>query len=185
MANLLLDRMLPAELAENSQVIEYKGVIAEFERLREISERELHALTAAEQPRDWSDGPVEALLEFGWLDTDQAMPAATGHVRTALPAVCQRCLETFELAIDTPVRLLFCDEARVPTGQEYDAWDTGGEAVRLLDIIEESVVMAMPLAPLHASVADCGALAKRIAGPTPDAVRPFADLRAQMDKMNK
>ena len=62
--------------------------------------------------------------------------------------------------------------------------DAGGEAIRLMDVVEESVVMALPLAPLHASTSDCGALAEQIAGSATDTVRPFADLRAQMDKMN-
>ena len=184
MANLLLDRLLPAELAESGQVIEVKGVISEFDRLREISERELRALPADQRPRDWADGSVDVSLKFGWLDTDRALPAATGRIRMALPAVCQRCLEAFELDIDTPVRLIFGEEAQTPAGQAYDAWDAGGEAIRLMDIVEESVIMALPLAPLHASAAECGELAGQISDTAPDTVRPFADLRAQMDKAN-
>jgi len=186
MTNPLLDRVLPAELANRSKVIEYKGVIGEFSRLRAIAEKELRDVEAEQRPRDWQASPIEVSLAFGWLGTDREHPAATGHIRAAMPVVCQRCLEAFELPIDVPVRVLFGgDGGGVPLNAGFDAWDSDDEAIRLADVVEESVIMAMPLAPAHGSAAECGDLAGKISEREPGTVRPFADLRAQMDELNK
>lgn len=186
MTNPLLDRMLPAELADRSQVIEYKGVIGGFERLRAISEQELEAIEPEHRPRSWTTAPVEIEIAFRWLDQDCALPAATGRIRAVMPTVCQRCLEVFELQIDTPVRIVFgTNEAGHSQRGDYEAWEADEETICLLDIVEEAVVMALPLAPTHGSDQDCGELAGSIPEREEDGVRPFADLRAQMDEMNK
>ncbi len=186
MTNPLLDRVLPAELADRSQVFEYIGVIGDFERLRAISEQELEAIEPAQRPRSWTAGPVEIEIAFRWLDQEHALPAATGRIRALMPTVCQRCLEAFELQIDAPVRIVFgADEAGHSQRGDYDAWEADEETVRLLDIVEEAVVMALPLAPTHGSEEDCGELAGKIPEREADGVRPFADLRARMDAMNK
>ncbi len=185
MTNPLFDRVQPAELADRSQVIEYRGVIGDFERLRAISEQELEVLEPEHRPRNWVSGPVEIDIAFGWLDQDGALPAATGHIRALMPTVCQRCLEAFGLQIDTPVRIVFGVDEAGHSQRDYDAWEADEDSVRLLDIVEEAVVMALPLAPSHGTDQDCGELAGKIPEREAEGVRPFADLRAQMDEMNK
>jgi len=68
MINLLLDSMLPADLADRSQVMEYKGDIVEFGRLREISADSLAVVEHNRREVDWEKLPVEVKLECGWLD---------------------------------------------------------------------------------------------------------------------
>jgi len=186
MANPLLDPVLPAEMASNSQVVDYKGKLGDFERLREIAENELGAATADRKSRNWQDAPVAVKLEFGWLDTTGGMPAATGRILAMLPAVCQRCLEAFELAVDTPVQILFASEdADTNEVADFDTWESGNDAIRLQDVVEEAIVMALPLAPAHESEDDCGALVGQIPEALPDTAKPFADLRARMDELDK
>jgi uncharacterized protein len=185
MSNPLLDRVLPQELAERRQVIEFKGKVDDFERLREIVEADLGSIDLANRPRTWRDAPVETRLEFAWLDPNRGRPAATGEVRASVTAVCQRCLEAFVMPIDISIRIVFADRAAADEAlMESDAetWELDEDTVRPLDIVEESVIMALPLAPVHASSSECGPLAGSIAVSAPDKVRPFADLKTRMDE---
>jgi uncharacterized metal-binding protein YceD (DUF177 family) len=102
-----------------------------------------------------------------------------------MAALCQRCLEPFELMVDVPVKVLFGKVYGTAPDNDYDTWESGDTPIRLLDVVEEAVVMALPLAPVHNSIDDCGALAGKIRERERDTARPFAGLRAQLDEMNK
>jgi uncharacterized protein len=188
MGNPILERVLPAELADRGQIIEFKGDIGSFERLMGIAEADFAALEAKNQPRDWRTAPVEASLEFAWTDARKALPAATGRFRVEMPVVCQRCLEPFRMRVQSPLRLLFTsgeepgDSADTP---DYEAWELEADSISLQDVLEESIVMALPLAPVHEKAAECGPLAGDIPAGEADTIRPFADLKLQMEKANK
>ena len=181
MANPLLDRVLPGDLADLSQIIDFKGKVGDFGRLRDIAEYELQSVSTAERPRDWLDLPVEVRLEFSWLDTGREFVQAGGRIGATLPAVCQRCLAAFELVVDTPVRVVFGQPGSDLADDDYDAWEFDGTAILLQDVVEETVVMALPLAPLHDADSECDALAAKCPKSGPETTRPFADLRSQME----
>jgi uncharacterized metal-binding protein YceD (DUF177 family) len=181
MANPLLDRVLPHVLAERSQTLEINGKVGDLGRMAEIVEQELGGLSAADRPRGWQDQAVDARLDFEWLDRDRGLPAVRGRLSTRIAAVCQRCLEVFELPVETEFRLVFVREGdSVSGGQE--TWELTDDSVRPLDFLEEAGVMALPLSPKHESADDCGPLAGSIGGDSVETVRPFADLRAQMEE---
>ncbi|MDH4073594.1 MAG: DUF177 domain-containing protein [Gammaproteobacteria bacterium] len=185
MANPLLDRVRPAELADRGQVIEIKGFVGEFERLEQIVESDLAALEKDERPRDWRLRPVAGRITFRWLDARRTYPAAEGSLTAALAAVCQRCLEAFEMPLAASFSILFADgddgdAAEAAPGYEYYELDDG--VLLLNDVVEELLVMAMPLAPVHATREKCGALAAKLPAEKAETVRPFADLRAQIDR---
>lgn len=181
MVNPLLDRVLPSELADSAQIIDYKGKVGDFERLCEISEAELRALPGSAPPRDWQDSDVQVGLSFAWLDPGMRIAAATGQVAAGLPVVCQRCLEPFEMVIETPIRMVFGKSLDDPRYADYDAWEVDGTAIVLRDVVEEALVMAMPLAPLHDASTACGRQAEATQVEPPETTRPFADLRARME----
>lgn len=189
MANPLFDRVRPAELAGRGQNIEFKGEIANFGRLVEIVEAELAAVSEELRPREWRTAPVDIRLDFGWVDTAGRMPAVTGRVSARVPAVCQRCLGAFELSLEAPVRMLLVrPDAESGDSADlagYEVWELDEDTLRPLDIVEESLVMTMPLAPVHESEDSCGALAEVVAADGPDTLRPFADLRLRMEESNK
>ena len=84
-----------------------------------------------------------------------------------------------------PVKVLFGEVRDTAPGNDYDTWESGDTPIRLLDVVEEAVVMALPLAPVHNSIDDCGALAGRVSEHERDTIRPFAGLRVQLDELNK
>jgi uncharacterized protein len=134
-------------------------------------------------------GQVAAALSFHRVD---GFAAVQGRVRADLHLQCQRCLSTFEWPLDTTLKLCFvADEgaaARVP-GEYEPALAPGGRA-QLASLVEEEVLLALPLVPVHADPARCEArgvpevAAAARAGrtdaleaPAAEVQRPFANLR--------
>lgn len=183
MGNPLTDRVPPAELAQRRQVIELKDNLSNFPRLSGIVKEDLAALSPADRPADWRRRPVDIRLRFDWADTRREYPAATGSVSVRVPAVCQRCLEPFELTLDADVGLLLSrDEGSTAEDGRYEVWEIDQDTIRPLDIVEEILIMAIPLSASHDNEQECGLQAEQ---QIEDTVRPFADLRAQMQDNNE
>ncbi|MDX1500087.1 MAG: DUF177 domain-containing protein [Woeseiaceae bacterium] len=183
MGNLLLDRRTPSELAARAQVIEFKDVLALFPRLTEIVRTDLDGLAAGNRPVDWRAAEVTGRLEFGFADAQRALPALTGTVRTTLDAVCQRCLAPMRLPVAVELGLLFADgETTAAEPGEFEVWELDEPLFRPVDLVEECLIMALPFAAVHEERAGCRE--PRPAGADPLTVRPFADLRSQMEEKN-
>lgn len=181
MGNLLRDRRNPKELAANSQIIEFTEKIGEFRRLEQIVEGDLGVLEPAKIPPGWRDAAVTGELRFGFVDAQNALPAVEGEVGTTLQVACQRCLEPMPLHLHARVRLLFAEQpAESPEG--YEVWETGEERLRLLDLVEELLIMELPFSAVHVDDAACKAVGTAVNERSGDTIRPFADLKAQMDK---
>jgi uncharacterized metal-binding protein YceD (DUF177 family) len=184
MGNPLRDRRRPSDLAAESQVIDFNQKLAVFDHLAEIVEADLEALDSESRPRDWRDALVSGRLEFGFADAQQQFPALTGRIEASIDAVCQRCLGPMRLPLAVDLQLVFA--ADNGTGHDHgphEVWELDEEQLRPLDVIEESLIMALPFAASHSDQADCteAPVGKSPAG---DMTRPFADLRAHWDEEN-
>ena len=185
MANPLLDHALPEELAERGQEFEFKGKIQDFKRLIEIIETDLESVSGQSQPREWRTAPVDIRLGFNWADARQEIPALEGEISTDIAAVCQRCLEPFDLQLKTTLKMLLLRSAVASAVQgEYEIWEVERDVIRPLDIVEEALIMALPLSVVHQSRDQCGPLARSVTDEKIETVRPFIDLRARMNKTN-
>lgn len=95
-----------------------------------------------------TDGVVTFDLEFG--RDDLGVPFLHARADAQLPLTCQRTLETFALPvhIDTRLGLITqeADEAALPTG--YEPLLTGDGALRLADVIEDELILALPVVPV-------------------------------------
>lgn len=180
MGNPLFDRRSPRELAERGQVIDTQAELGAFPRLAGIVAADLAAVPEQDLPAKWRALPVEIRLTAGWADERRAMPVLEGYVKARVPAVCQRCLEPFELPVDRELRLLLSGpEAGEVESDEYETWEIEEPTVRPLDIAEEALIMALPLAAMHDGAA-CRAPEQEQAASGGDTVRPFADLKERM-----
>jgi uncharacterized protein len=110
-------------------------------------------------------------------------PAAHGRVTATLPVTCQRCMGDLAIAVDAECRLVFADrdtaDAQVPAEEELVA--THGGRISLAELIEEELLLAMPLVAMHGEGTGCATRA----GPEPQTTgepkqRPFAGLRELM-----
>jgi len=182
MGNPLRDRRPPQVFADGGQRIEIAEEIGNFERLARIIEADLATLEADRLPAQWRKSVVSGELSFGFLDAQRVVPALRGFAEVEIDAVCQRCLEPFRLPVSVRLRLLFTDEptaAGVDDG--FEIWEQEEELLRPLDVVEESLIMALPYAPKHAAGEGCAAVSKPEKGATVELTRPFAALREQMD----
>jgi uncharacterized protein len=182
MGNPLYDRRPLRVFAESAQFIEIAEKISSFERLARIIEADLATLEADRLPAGWRNSVVAGELSFGFLDAQRAVPALRGFAEVEIDAVCQRCLEPFMLPVSTQLRLLFTDQPGAEGVDDgFEVWELEEELLRPLDVVEESLIMALPYAPKHAAGEGCAAVSKPERGAEVEVSRPFAALREQMD----
>jgi uncharacterized metal-binding protein YceD (DUF177 family) len=81
--------------------------------------------------------------------------------------------------------MLLLRSADADTAQgEYEIWEVEEDVIRPFDIVEEALIMALPLSALHQSHKKCGPLLEGLASDDNETVRPFADLRSRMNETN-
>jgi uncharacterized protein len=89
---------------------------------------------------------VDAQLRFGLFDGRTTVDVAIEGM-VALP--CQRCLRTYECAVDESAQLMVVRDGdeEVPGG--YEPIVGTPEHLSLVAVIEEQVLLALPLVPMH------------------------------------
>ena len=109
-------------------------------------------------------GSVRATLHFrqradGWFQVEL-------EVAADVELKCQRCLEPLRQELNESVNVVVAASdslpATVPAGFEPFELEDG----RLLpaQLIEDELIVAIPLVPKHARIEDCGSLARKLAG---------------------
>jgi uncharacterized metal-binding protein YceD (DUF177 family) len=182
MSNLLRVRRPVAELAAKGQVIEIADKLGSFKRLAGIVEADLATADPDKIPAGWRDSPVTGRLEFGFADAQMQVASLEGEVATTVDAVCQRCLEPFRYSLSAELRLLPTREGQgVSAGGDFEPWELDDEVICPADIVEEVLIMAMPLSAMHDTAEACREFES--GGEEPEQMtRPFAALKAQLDQ---
>ncbi len=182
MGNPLRVRRPVAELAAKGQVIEIADKVGSFERLAEIIEADLATLDPDKIPGGWRDSQVAGRLEFGFADAQMQVATIEGELAVTIDAVCQRCLEPFRYALSAELRLLpTMDGQGAATGADFELWELDDASICPAEMVEEVLIMAMPLSAMHDDAEVCGGYE-----PADEQVEqtttPFAGLRAQLDR---
>ena len=189
MSNPLRDRRSVTDLAAAGQVIEFAEKISSFEGLAAILEADLAALDPDKLPSAWRESVVSGALQFGFADAAGRVPKLTGSAAAKVAAVCQRCLQPFELMIRVEPELLLLDAEDDAQGYEdIEVWELDERTVRPQDIVEELLIMAMPFSAMHDNMAECKALLSDDSSADESVekpVKPFAALRLQMTQNEK
>ncbi len=109
-------------------------------------------------------------------------PELQGQASVTLPMVCQRCLEPMRFELVATVKAAFLQDEGESVAEGFDAWLVPEAGVVLRDVIEEALLMALPLAPKHAD-ADCEVRVDPVAVEKSSEKRsPFAGLRKMLDE---
>ncbi len=97
-----------------------------------------------------TDGEVAVKLEFG-VD-EERIAYLHGHLTTSFKLVCQRCLGEMEHQLDDDFLLAFVPERKseMMIPEQYEPFMLDGEPVYLQDLIEDELILALPLVPKHA-----------------------------------
>jgi uncharacterized protein len=128
------------------------------------------------------DGSATVSLRFHVVGS---FPAAEGSVSGSVWLVCQRCLDDYEAQLESSVRVAFVDNdvdaATVP--EDYEAVTVDAGRLALADFVEDELLLALPLVPMHATPAECGVKREAPAAKVEPSVekssvhRPFAALQ--------
>jgi uncharacterized protein len=164
-------------------------------------ELELAQLPGVPLYRGAGAGTVRARVRFG---REHGWPAAQVALAAEVEMTCQRCMRPVRVPIDvdSPVLIVDSEQAaeRVPEGSETFLAADGRLSIAAL--VAEELMLALPIVPMHESSAQCLASAPDAApgdeaaleprpagdgggdgvGEVHPVTRPFADLRAMMDK---
>jgi len=170
MSHAPADRVNAVELAGRAAMLERRFELSQLPRLVEVG-----ALGGTQ---------LHAQLEFGTLGGRTTVAVRVdGEVFLA----CQRCLQPCLCTVDETALLAIVarDTDAVPGGYEPLLGDA--EQLSVAEVIEEQVLLGLPLVPLHETAAECGAVAAApdVAEDEPavdETQRPFANLRELLEK---
>lgn len=113
---------------------------------------------------------------------DRGVPVADLEVSAELDLTCQRCLGPMRLPVANEVRVaLLSDPSQADSApQDVETMLAEGGRVTLRDLVEEELLLEVPLVPRHATAAECGpGQGGRRRGPEPPAEemqKPFERL---------
>lgn len=96
--------------------------------------------------------------------------------------VCQRCLEPMQVPLEGSAHVaLIVSEAeadRVPA--EFETVHVPENRIRVSDLVEEELLLTLPISPLHEDEEECGVRSEQPQAqpdaPAPDTQRPFEQL---------
>jgi len=95
-------------------------------------------------------GDVEVTLQF---DVDQTgTPYMVGNIKTALPLICERCMQTMQYDVDTDlsVGLIRHESQAEDLAEIYEPWlIEGDKPVALSSVVEDELLLAIPIVPKH------------------------------------
>lgn len=106
----------------------------------------------------------------------------SGRIDAELELQCQRCLGPVKIRVQAEPHLAWVksDEALAALPEEYDPLLSADGHVELKELVEDELLLALPLVPRHEDDAACGEPVRRaeIPAPPPDEERknPFAGL---------
>lgn len=144
------------------------------------------ALALASLPRlaaelEHAEGEVRVALATG-VDA-QGFRHITGRLQTGIALICQRCLGPLQWPLDIAVSLaLVRNETmadRLP--EQYEPLLVADGLISVADLVEDELLLALPLIPLHNHVQECAthvesALAASEPVPNAGQGQPFASL---------
>lgn len=120
----------------------------------------------------------------------QAMVAL--HVHAELQLICQRCLQEMTQVIEDTVDFRLVVDEPPLTLEELEAEDEALPAedpVDVLELIEDQLILALPLVPMHAVCPSSQTAeqspAQSVAAPDAERQHPFANLRDLMGHTKK
>jgi uncharacterized protein len=95
------------------------------------------------------EGEAEFLLRF--YKGEKGRIHITGYVKALLNLECQRCLESVGTSIASEVDVVVVegyDEAKL-LSDEYEPLLAGDKRIRLNEVIEDELLLALPQVPMH------------------------------------
>lgn len=96
-----------------------------------------------------SGGTVNVELAFG-IDA-QGVAHVRGHLAARVRMVCQRCMQPVELPVTADIMIGFVtsDEQARQLGGEYEPCMVSDDSLILAELVEDELILALPIVALH------------------------------------
>jgi uncharacterized protein len=124
-----------------------------------------------------SEGAARVELEFG-IDTDMHVQYLRGNLSVDLQMSCQRCLQPMSQHVETAIALGLATTRRqadeMPT--HYEPLLVENETIFLVDVIEDELLLALPIVTMHPPNACTAQAATSNDAPESRKENPFAKL---------
>jgi uncharacterized protein len=101
------------------------------------------------------EGEVLVRLEFA--RNTQGLATIRGHIETTLQLECQRCMQSmaYPVSDDLAVVAVESDAEAEMVQEQYDPLVVDDESLMIVDLVEDELMLALPLAPAHPESKDC------------------------------
>ncbi len=101
-------------------------------------------------------GEAQVSLSF---DTEAGLHVVVGQLQAALDMQCQRCLRPAVITVDRRFRLVMVrsdlEAARLQA--DHEILEIEGETLLIRNLIEDELLLSVPLVPMHDDAAHCDA----------------------------
>ena len=123
---------------------------------------DLNSLQRLRELLDSDEGSIN--VRFNFDQRQQQCVTVDIDYEADLRMVCQRCLEPFtiRLAERSSLAIIETDGAEDYAPEGYEPLLLEEAKLQPLALLEDELIMALPLVPRHAEEAECGSLAERV-----------------------
>ena len=134
-------------------------------------------------------GSLIANLRFFQNKSGQRIIA--GNLKAEIEVPCQRCLKPLDLVVEDDINLVLVETEEKAKGLEelYDPWICETHKINLADLVEEQLILALPIVCLH-SDPNCIKkldydLQKGLENSDPGLQNPFRELESLKERFVK
>ena len=130
-------------------------------------------------------------VKFSFKQNEHGEVTLKANVSAAVSAECQRCLELVEFEISKSSEFSICENVDESTknlslDDGRDIFYANNGKLDVLGLVEDELLLAIPMIPKHEDVSSCGAIDHYPSGEEiSDVRRPFAHLRELIDTGDK
>ena len=130
-------------------------------------------------------------VKFSFEQNEHGEVTLNANVSAAVCAECQRCLELVEFEISKSSEFSICENVDKSTknlslDDSRDIFYANNGKLDVLGLVEDELLLAIPMIPKHEDVSSCGAIDHYPSGEEiSDVRRPFAHLRELIDTGDK
>ena len=119
----------------------------------QIAAKELPRVAEAVSKND--AGSISVTMSFSVSSLQ--FPMVQGTIEGSIVQTCQRCLQDAEVQIDQQFELLLINpqSQELASKEGYELFEYDGQFVSTLELIEDEVILAMPIVVKHEDISDC------------------------------
>jgi len=137
------------------------------------------------EPGDGRQAPGQLAARISFENGSEGYPRMRISVTGSLILRCQRCLRPVEWLVDVRTRLtvLGSDAQAARLAEPFDSIVMSADGLRLAAVIEDEILAALPMAPVHEPGVDCaeaGAPNVELQSKAEQTYRPFAGLATRV-----